>query len=382
MAFVALGTTVCLADAAAERDALLKSYPLAAKNVLDKAATLLPLPVKTVMDKTSTASSGDKHDFLTLSPYYWPNISTSDGKPYGMKDGLVNPECETDKYDRVAYFQMADTVKYCAIAWRLTGDAKYAEKAAGVLRAWFVAPETRMNPNLNHAQFVPGINEGSHTGIIRGNTIVELIDCTRLIEDSGAWKPEDKTAWLAWLGDFAKWLAESEMGVAESKALNNHGTWYDAQVATFALEGGNEALAREIVSDATDKRIAKQIKPDGKQPLELARTKSWDYSVMNLDAMVRLATLGKRLDVDLWNYNAPSGGSIRAALDYLLPFATGEKEWETKQIEDFNSALLYPAVRRAAVAFPDGPYAEAMKKFPADNAAVGMDHLMFAEVVR
>ena len=148
------------------------------------------------------------------------------------------------------------------------------------------------------------------------------------------------------------------------------------------LEGGNETLAREIVGGAAEKRIAKQIKPDGKQPLELARTKSWDYSVMNLDAMVRLAMLGKRLDIDLWNYAAPSGRGIRAALDYLLPFATGEKEWETKQIEDFNPALLYPAVRRAAVAFPDGPYAEAMKKFSADNEAVGMDHLMFPEVVR
>ena len=36
MAFAALGATVCFADVAAERDALMKAYPLAAKDALDK----------------------------------------------------------------------------------------------------------------------------------------------------------------------------------------------------------------------------------------------------------------------------------------------------------------------------------------------------------
>ncbi|NUM55141.1 MAG: alginate lyase family protein [Candidatus Hydrogenedentes bacterium] len=365
------------ADDATNREALKQAYPNASAEVIEKADKLLSTSVKTVMDKSATPPSGDKHDFLTLSPYHWPNTSTVDGKPYVMRDGVVNPEAETDKYDRVAYFHMSDTVEYCAVAWRLSGDAKYAEKAAGALRAWFVSPETRMSPNLNYAQFVPGVNKGSRTGIIRGMTILDLIDALRVLEDSGAWKPEDEAAWNAWLADFSKWLSESDLGKAESKALNNHGTWYDVMVATFAMEGGNIDLARQTVRDAAEKRIAKQIRPDGKQPLELARTKSWDYSVMNLDAMVRLAMLGRRLDCDLWNYVPDGGGGIRAALDYLLPFATGDREWEMKQIEAFDPSRLYPVVRRAAAAYPDGPYTEALAKFPADAEAVAMDHLMY-----
>lgn len=248
------------------------------------------------------------------------------------------------------------------------------------MRVWFVSPDTRMNPNLNHAQYVPGVNTGSRTGIIRGMTILELIDCVRIFESSGAWTVEDKRVWTKWLSDFANWLQESEFGIVESKALNNHGTWYDVQVATFALEGGNKELAIRIVSEAAEKRVAKQILPDGKQPLELMRTKSWDYSVMNLDAMVRLAMLGERLNVDLWNFTPPKGGGIRAAIDYLLPFATGEKEWMARQIKDFKPETFYPVLRRAATAFNHSSYTETLNRFITTGEVVGLDHLMYPTV--
>ncbi len=365
------------ADDVSTREKLRKSYPVVAKDVLTKADNLLALPVKTVMDKTAVPASGDKHDYYSLAPYYWPNPAGVEGKPYINKDGQLNPECESDSYDRVAYFRMSDTVKYCTIAWRLTGEAKYAEKASSTMRAWFITSETRMNPNLNHAQYVPGANTGSRTGIIRGMTILELVDCVKIFESSSSWTAEDKAAWSSWLSNFAKWLQESEFGIAESKALNNHGTWYDVQVATFALEGGNTDLAKRIVSEAGEKRIAKQILPDGKQPLELMRTKSWDYSVMNLDAMVRLAMLGERLDVDLWNFTPPNGGGIRVAVDYLLPYATGEKEWAAKQIKDFKPEIFYPVLRRAVNAYNATSYTEALKKITSTHEVVGVDHLMY-----
>ena len=47
---------------------------------------------ETVMDKTQVPASGDKHDYLSLAPYWWPNPQTSDGLPYIRIDGEVNPE--------------------------------------------------------------------------------------------------------------------------------------------------------------------------------------------------------------------------------------------------------------------------------------------------
>ena len=46
----------------------------------------------TVMHKTQIPPSGDKHDYMSQGPYWWPDPSKPDGKPYIRKDGVKNPE--------------------------------------------------------------------------------------------------------------------------------------------------------------------------------------------------------------------------------------------------------------------------------------------------
>ena len=75
----------------------------------------------------------------------------------------------------------------------------------------------------------------------------------------------------AWMGDYYRWLIESESGRVARNALNNHGTWYDVQVSAIALYLGKADDAMRVVEQAEDKRIAVQIEPDGSQPKELAR---------------------------------------------------------------------------------------------------------------
>ena len=53
-----------------------------------------------------------------------------------------------------------------SLAYYFSGDERYASKAVDVLEEWFLKDETKMNPNLNFAQGVPGRLNGSSWGII------------------------------------------------------------------------------------------------------------------------------------------------------------------------------------------------------------------------
>jgi len=52
------------------------------------------LAVKTfsVTQKDLTPPSKDKHDYMSIAPYWWPNPSTPNGLPYVRRDGEINPE--------------------------------------------------------------------------------------------------------------------------------------------------------------------------------------------------------------------------------------------------------------------------------------------------
>ena len=70
------------------------------------------------------------------------------------------------------------------------------------------------------------------------------------------------------------------MGKEESQKINNHGTYYDVQVSSFALflnktdvtESILKAITHELTPAtliSTPKVIAIKIQPDGRQPFEL-----------------------------------------------------------------------------------------------------------------
>ena len=164
-------------------------------------------------------------------------------------------------------------------------------------------------------------------------------------------------------------MQTSRHGKDEAAAKNNHGTYYDVQVVSFALFLGKKKRAVEVLNAARQKRIAAQIEPDGRQPQELARTKSWGYSVMNLRGLMNLARLGEHVEVDLWHFETPDGRSLRKALDYLVPFTFEGAKWPHQQIGGWSPDGLFPLLRIAAVKMPGPNDAERLGKVPAGDPA-------------
>jgi hypothetical protein len=291
----------------------------------------------TVVDKQMTPPSGDKHDYMSMGRYWWPNPATTDGLPYIRKDGLSNPEIE--KLDRLPLAQMTRGIKSLSLAYYISKDEKYAAKAVENLRKWFLDKSTRMNPHLNYGQTVPGHNNGMGRGfgIIDTYSFVEMLEGVELLKSSKKFSKKDRQGLHDWFSAYLDWMLTSPIGKEEFDAPNNHGTAFDVQVVRYALFVGKEDIARKYLDEFPVRRLFAQIEPDGSQPLELARTTAFGYSVFNLDHIIDLCRIGKTLGYDLLQAQSADGRSFIKAIEFLLPFAGKTvADFPYQQIRDWD----------------------------------------------
>ena len=334
--------------------------------LLVEAEQALQLREASVMDKTSVAASGDKHDYLSLGPYWWPDPEKPNGLPYIRKDGNVNPESRSGTDER-AMKATCRAVETLGLAFWFTGQERYAVKATALLRTWFLQPATRMNPNLQYAQAIPGITAGRGIGIIDTHNFIYLQDGLALLAGSVAWTQSDQTAMQEWLQSYYQWLRTSANGLDEASELNNHGTWYDALTVALALGAGHMDDARSILQALPTKRLAVQLDLQGRQPLELARTNSFNYSMFNLMAYLNLAQLGQAAGVDVWKLSTADGKSLASALHAIAPYADPNKPWPQVDLQNGDRAKLVallvqalqlredPLLRATLNAHPEAP---------------------------
>ena len=328
----------------------------------EEADQAMPVGPFSVMEKKQIPPSGDQHDYMSMGPYWWPNPKSPNGLPYVRRDGETNPEIASIP-DQANLSRMENAVHALALGYYLTGDEQYASRAVLLLRTWFLDPATRMNPNLNYGQAIPGITTGRGIGLVSLRDLPLVLDGITLLSGSPSLTQADREDLHAWFRSYRDWLQNSHNGRDEAAAKNNHGSWYDQQFAGIALFLGNTSLARNVIETAKTKRIAFQIRADGREPLELARTKSFSYSTFNLMALMRLAQNSQRLGVDLWDYRAPDGGSIRAALNFLLTYTMGEKPWPYKSLNGVESGGLVEPLLLAAIHYHSSDYLHDAEKF-------------------
>jgi hypothetical protein len=335
-------------------------------------ALLLMKPVS-VMDKTFTPASGSKHDYMSQAPYFWYDSTKTNGLPYMRRDGVRNPEIYKIT-DRTYLGKLESASRILSLAWFFTGEEKYAEKAAILLHTWFLDDATRMNPNLDYGQAIPGINNGRGIGIIETVSLTGIADAAGLLQGSKAWTTADHQSLQQWYTQYLNWMLTSKNGKEEHAAKNNHGTWYYAQVIDFALFTGNAAKAKQLAEESKA-RLDGQLTHEGEQPLELERTNGLGYSTMNMRGWFTVATLAEKTSVDLWNYQTPKITGLHTAFDWLMPYAIGEKSWTWQQINKYDKEDFYPLLLQAADAFRDQKYFATAKEFDKGDTNIIADLL-------
>ena len=292
----------------------------------------------TVTSDRPTDLQLDLHDYYSEAPYWWPNPENPGG-PYIRKDGLFNPARFTA--NKTALNAVADAVFTLGAAAYLLDDPRYAQRAARDVRTWFIDPRTRMNPNLDFAQAIRGVNQGRGAGILDGRVFIRALQGMDFLAQTGSWDAKDQAAVRHWFEDYLHWLTHSNNAEDQKSSGNSHASWWTAQVAAVSGYVENNTEQQMAFNYYREHIFPRQIRRNGSAPGEEARTRSLSYSAFNLEAYSMICRMAQVRGTDLWNVRAKSGATIATVIDYLEPYFSDPKKWAKKQISDFPNDGLY-----------------------------------------
>ncbi len=275
------------------------------------------------------AASGDPHDYYSESPYWWPDPDDPEA-PFIRKDGFRNPERFTDHKESLA--EMTIAVSILSIAGHYLQKAGYSRRAVEILRIWFIDDSTRMNPHLEYAQAIPNTSSGRSVGIIDTHNWTKWFDALYLLSLSGLWANHEQDKLRRWFSDYLEWMLNSEKGQEEKMRSNNHATWWTAQTAALSSFTGRRDLLPMLEDHTKNFLIRNQIEGSGRCPEEEARTRSYDYVLFNLEAFGFLCRFFERHNIYLWEWENNRGGSIKKALDYMIPYIEHPQLWKGEQV--------------------------------------------------
>ncbi|MCC6414693.1 MAG: alginate lyase family protein [Opitutaceae bacterium] len=309
------GLAVTLAAVRADAEAKMKAGPW---SVMDKPDRLI-------------GPSGDKHDYVSLSRYWWPG---PDGT-YVWRDGQINPDMISP--DESALADLMVTVRTLANAGYFLGEDRYLARAALLIRRWFIDPATRMNPNLNFAAGIPGKTTGRGIGLHRMKWLPMFVDVLGLVGTSPSWSAADEAGMRDWMRRYLRWATTSKLGLDEKDEPNNHAVYYGAHILAAALYVEDQANIEEFSQRYFQHQIINQLRPDGELPEEMKRPRPYNYAIYTMTAFCYYAELARGLGLDYYHFKGPQGQSIARAFAWLIPFLKGDVK-SPKQLCPSSSA--------------------------------------------
>ena len=363
--FIALGCQV--SSTSSEKK---QSDFFAEQAILEEANSYLTKKPITVTAAICKRSAGTPHDFYSEGDYWWPNPEDPDG-PYTRRDGQTNPE--NFVAHRLAMRDLSRWVASLTAAYKITKDKKYADKALTHLKAWFINADTKMNPNLLYAQAIKGRVTGRGIGIIDTIHLIEVVKSIQVLQQLGYLKGENYAGLKNWFDEYVTWLTTHQYGLDEKDHGNNHSTWWAAQVAIFATLANRPAIIEDC-RQQFKKLLAAQMDKAGGFPDELERTKPYNYSLFNLEGYVILAEVASNERDNLWAFQTEHG-SLRQAIDFMLPSIRDKKKWEyPKDVQHFDELPIQSAsLFLAGLAYEDKDYLNIWKKLPQERQSKEID---------
>ena len=336
------------------------------ERIMKAAALAMKLEPVTITSFPAKLSEGGINDFYSNGDYWWPNPKKPNGLPYIKKDGETNPE--NFGQHRLALKALRDGVAALAAAYKLTGDERYVTKATELLKVFFLDAKTRMNPDLQYAQAIPGVSPGRGIGIIDALHLIEIPLAVKTLENSKSFPKESGSELRLWFGKLANWMVDSKNGKEEAAAKNNHAVAFYLQLAVYADFVNDAEKLKGCRRRYKEIFISKQMAADGGFPLELSRTKPYGYSIFQLDNMATLCQVLSTKEDNLWDFKASDNRGISLGLVFLYPYLEDKLKWKLKpDVQAWEGwPARQPALLFAGVALGEQRYLDLWKRLPAD----------------
>lgn len=192
-----------------------------------------------------------------------------------------------------------------ALAYRFTGDSRYANKAVELLNSWAAINKKIGEQDAPLASAYIGVG---------------MINAANLLKDYPGWSEQEQTAFQNWVENvwMSVWTAR-----IDRNDNNNWGDWMRyAMLAYYDYTDNAEGLSQQ--TEGLKHKIEEAINPDGFMPAENRGPNSFWYHFFALSPMTASADLiRKATGEDLFHWTSPSGGSLEVALENLFYYADG-----------------------------------------------------------
>ena len=359
----------CLLTAAAAPQLFAQSKPTLREEVatLDR-PRILAAATQFLQQKPNPAVPHPRPNlFYSENPEFFPDPASSSA-PYIHRPNSLNQSAFSANSD--ALLELSQLVPALTAAWFLTQDEKYAAHAIAHLQAWFLTPDTRINPDFSAAQTIPNI--GPRRGLFMADAIhlTEISRAASHLYAAKAFTPADSKALTAWFAALLTWLTESQPGIVAREEKDHTASAWLLLTTELARHTHNDPLT-SLCRKRFKNNALRQLNFDGTFPLELATPRPYLNSLYNLDLIATTCELLSTPFDNLWTYQLDDARGLVPSFDFHVPFIANKGLWPFKaDAQDFKLLpIRHPGLLFAGRALAHPDYIALWKKLPADPTA-------------
>lgn len=313
-------------------------------------------PPSITQNKSEVKKQTGKNNYTSFATYYHPNPLSKTGCPYVRKDGSRNSDLAKISDTQYLHTLCNRLIPLC-ILYHFTKNEQYADVAVKMIKTFFIDEETKMNPTLTYSGLVIGDNMNDLR--IRGATIDTsrlclLPDLITLLSSSKNWTIDLQNSMVLWFESLSNWFKTNPRGILQNGYSHNIRTSYINQLCSYLFFCGKSDEAKNYLDANLKNLLVTQIDNNGKQELEMNRSKNKHYSNFNLVLLMRLAKISKSLGIDVWNYQDENGrGSIRKAMNYLAYYHLNPKEWPASAEDNETTSTTRSWIKDGVALYKD-----------------------------